>query len=40
VKYFEVAKGFAPFADQDPLVLRTVFSRNDMSLLALQRKSS
>lgn len=35
VKYFEVAKGFAPFADQDPLVLRTVFSRKDMSLLTL-----
>lgn len=35
VKYFEVAKGFAPFADQDPLVLRTVFGRKDTSLLKL-----
>lgn len=35
VKYFEVAKGFAPFGGQDPLVLRAVFGQSDMSLLML-----
>lgn len=35
VKYFEVAQGFARFGDQDPLVLRTVFAKQDSSLDAL-----